>query len=133
VAGSRPLLTDQQSSTKRYIIQPSLFLLFLKILYKYIKACRKKEGEELTIHILVPQISQPQIDHLRRGRHDLVLVDVASERVPRVPAQRGEAALYMHVLVKLNHIYTSLKEKANKAKKKVEEQVHATPSFLTSP
>lgn len=65
VVGSRPDLTDQQSSTEHVVnfrIPPGT--------------------KRRTVHILITQILQSKLDHLIRSGHDLVSIDIATKCIP---------------------------------------------------
>lgn len=81
----RPLLIDQQSSTREsvnYLWEENVYCIFPSG-YRL----------ELTVDIFVSEILEPKIDNLVCGSQDLGLIHVAMEGIPRIPTQCRELAL----------------------------------------
>jgi hypothetical protein len=75
---SRPVLTDQQSSTRRSGLS---------------NASSMGWWRSLTVDVLVACVFQAETDHQVGRGHDLTFINVASVRIPRVPSQRREFTL----------------------------------------
>jgi hypothetical protein len=79
VLGSRPDLTDQQSSTSNC------------------KPLAELGNLMRTVHVFISYILESQIDYLVCGCENLVFRDITMVRVPGVPSQCGQPSLHLHV------------------------------------